>query len=83
MRKHWLGSPQQHLVGFAPLSGNLRVVITSLEALLDNQVEMRVCPKGLLGWIAQGLLSVRVQESEFTKRFPSDSPLEVFQQGSP
>ena len=47
---------------------NLALVIISLEALLDDQVETRVRPKGFLDWIAQGLLSVRTQESELTSK---------------
>ena len=44
------------------------VIISCLEALLDDQVEVRVRPKSFLDWIAQGLLSVRMQESELTSK---------------
>ena len=59
--------------GSTPPSGNLRALplefgpCDCLEALLDNQVETRVRSR-VLDWIAQGLLSVRMQESELTPK---------------
>ena len=67
------GTDEKALAGITPAAFggfplNLALVIISLEALLDDQVETRVRPKGFLDWIAQGLLSVRTQESELTSK---------------